>query len=167
MIWKEREMKAWFFMLLTVTGIFGIGCAGGTARTAEHAKTYYNRGTDYLKQGNYDLAIEELSQAIAIAPGLAEAYNNRGIAYEMKRDYDQAIRDFTKAIEIRPGIAAAYYNRGNASAERYIYSEQSGYDVRDWSRGDYDQAIRDYTKACDLGVQEACKRKQLPNLQPR
>ena len=166
MILREEEMKARFFILLVVTGVLGIGCAGGASRTAETAKTYYNQGADCLKQGKYDEAIGDFTRAIEIDSGLAEAYNNRGMAFVMKRDYDQGIRDFTKAIEIKPGLAEAYFNRGTAFTERYIFSEQSGYDARDWGSGHLDQAIRDFAKACELGFQEACKRKLLLNMKP-
>ena len=95
-------MKARFFMLLVVTGIFVLGCVGKRLDLAR----------------DYDQAIHDYNKVIEVNPRYAEAYNNRGIAYFYKGDYDQAIRDSTKAIEIGPRYAGAYYNRGAAYAKK-------------------------------------------------
>ena len=73
---------------------------------------YNDRGVDYSRKGDYDLALKEFSKALAIDQRAAEIYNNRGIAYSKKGQYDLAIADFKKALEIRPESAEFNYNLG-------------------------------------------------------
>lgn len=89
-----------------------------------------------MSNGEYDLAIADFSQAIALEPDNALAYFDRGIAYGSKGDYDLAIADFGQAIALNPDLSIAdsgqsitlnpdaadtYYTRGrnHASEERY------------------------------------------------
>jgi tetratricopeptide (TPR) repeat protein len=58
--------------------------------------------------------LENLTQAIALAPANAYLYYNRGNAYVQCLDHQQAIVDYTKAIELDANLAEAYYNRGLA-----------------------------------------------------
>ena len=50
------------------------------AETRAQAIEYFNRGLEYQQQGNFDLAIEEYTEAIALDPKFADPYNNRGLA---------------------------------------------------------------------------------------
>ncbi|HTP07332.1 MAG TPA: tetratricopeptide repeat protein, partial [Anaerolineae bacterium] len=95
------------------------------------AEDYNNRGLAYLNKGNYDRALTDLNEAIALNPQLAEAYKNRGDIYGQKGDYDRAIIDLDKAIALNPQSAEAYTDRGEA----YI------------NKGGYDRAIIDLDKA--------------------
>ena len=97
----------------------------------EDADFYNNRGLEYLNNGEYDLAIEDFSQAIRMEPDNADAYINRGDAYYWRDEYDPAITDYNQAILLDPNIARAYNKRGNA------------YD----SKGEYDRAIENYSQA--------------------
>lgn len=76
------------------------------------AKMHHDRGVDYAKHGQYDLALSEFNAALEIYPSSAETYNNRGITYSKKGDLDHAISDFTRALTINPYSAKAYHNRG-------------------------------------------------------
>ena len=98
------------------------------------AVIHNNRGVAYANKGDYDLAVEAFTNAIALNPNLAMAYSNRGGAYRDKGDYDRAIEDCTRAIELNPDLAMAYNNRGSA------YERE----------GDYDRAIEDLSKAIDV-----------------
>jgi tetratricopeptide (TPR) repeat protein len=74
------------------------------------AKFYNNRGIAFGEKRQYDQAISDFTQAIAINPGYNKAYNNRGIVYRLKGQYHQAISDFNKAMAINPLDAEAYNN---------------------------------------------------------
>ncbi|MDR2904920.1 MAG: tetratricopeptide repeat protein [Helicobacteraceae bacterium] len=100
---------------------------------------YYNRGIAYIKLRNYDQAVKDYTQAIALDPKDDQAYHNRGGAYCKLGNYDQAIADFTKAIELNPKYASAYFNRG------VTYDKQQN----------YNQAITDFTKAIELAPKDA------------
>ena len=98
------------------------------------AFAYNHRGVAYHAKGDYDRAINDYTQAIALDPNYAVAYNNRGLAYTSNDNNDRAINDYTQAIMLDPRYAQAYTNRG----------------VAYHAKGDYDRAISDYTQAISL-----------------
>ena len=59
-------------------------------------------GLEYFAMGDYDQAIGNFSQVIALYPSNASAYFNRGSAYYKKHDFAHAIVDFDKAIALDP-----------------------------------------------------------------
>jgi len=134
----------------------------------EPAEDYYNRGTAYAEEAQYDKAIYYLTKAIDLNPRYAAAYNNRGFAYAELHQYENAISDFTKVIGIIPNEAAAYYGRGQAYYNKGQYDQaisefttalrinpedaQAYYNrgVAYYKKGQYDQAISDYDKAIEV-----------------
>ncbi len=102
----------------------------GNLHDHDLAVEYYNRGVMYAKNGDYDHAIADYTEAIRLDPKYADAYGNRGNAYRDKHDLERAIAEYDAALQIRPG-AIDYFNRGNA-----YYVKQ-----------DYERAIADYTQA--------------------
>ena len=89
------------------------------------SKYYFSKGLENSEMANYDLAVRDFSEAIALDPGNAEAYRNRGKAvlhggftplmpYMKGKDYRNAIADFSHAIVLNPSNAAAYLDRGMA-----------------------------------------------------
>lgn len=61
---------------------------------------YYNRGLEYGKKGQYDQAIKEFNQAIALDPNYGKAYVARGIAHFKSENGEKAGEDFAKACNI-------------------------------------------------------------------
>ena len=82
-----------------------------TAEVTE-AHAHYNRGIAYQSKSDYDRAIADFNQAIALHPKDAVAYYNRGIAYKAEGDLDRAIADFNQSIAINPKYMAPYFSRG-------------------------------------------------------
>ena len=105
-----------------------------SAQTIKQITALFERGKIAYSKGDFQQAIRNLTQVIAIYPNFAEAYNNRGLAYKNLKDYSSAIRDYTQAIALNPNYAEAYVNRGIAYT-----------DLRDLS-----SAYRDYTQAIAL-----------------
>ena len=98
-------------------------------------------GNQYIEQDNFDLAIEEFTQAIQLNPNYTEAYFNRGKCYGKQGSYESALKDFDKAIQLDPDYTQAYYKRG------YCYYEEKNYES---ALKDFDKAIQldpDYTQA--------------------
>ena len=54
-----------------------------------HFKALFNRGFAYDKVSEFDLAIQDYSQAIAIDPNNAFTYYNKGISLDRKGDFDE------------------------------------------------------------------------------
>ena len=79
---------------------------------------YNNRGIDYGKKGEYDLAIKDFTKAVELKPDYAIAYNNRGAVYRGKGEYDLAIEDCSKAIQLKPDYAEPYSNRGGCLSQQ-------------------------------------------------
>ncbi len=100
----------------------------------EPAKGFFVRGNVYDDLGNYEQALSDYNQAIALDPKYAAAYNNRGIIYDDLGNYEQALSDYNQAIALDPKDALAYNNRG------IIYKDL----------GNYEQALSDYNQAIAL-----------------
>jgi len=66
---------------------------------------FLERGNRYYTNGNFDLAIADLNEAIRLNPKDAISYTFRGVAYLMKKNYDRAIADFEAALRIDPNDA--------------------------------------------------------------
>ena len=83
-----------------------------------------SRALAYLerdREGDVDLAIDDLVHAMTISPSHAATYVNLAAAYVERgsdADLDRAVDDLTEALEIQPGYASAYVNRAGAYIAR-------------------------------------------------
>jgi tetratricopeptide (TPR) repeat protein len=98
-----------------------VAIAGCTAmlqsghETQEHiARGFSNRGGAYIRKRQYDLAIQDLDQAIQRDPNYAATFRERGLAYAGKRQYNRAIQDYDRAIRLYPKLDQAFYDRAAA-----------------------------------------------------
>ncbi len=64
------------------------------------AHAYHHRGNVYLAQKNYDMAIADFTQAIALAPNDPSAYVGRGLASYFKGQRESADADFRAALAL-------------------------------------------------------------------
>jgi tetratricopeptide (TPR) repeat protein len=106
----------------------------GTVFESPSANRYYQRGYEYHSDGQYQRAINELSEAIRLKPNFANALHSRGLAYKNLGDYDRAIFDYDRAIKLQPNVSVYYYNRGNA----YYF------------KNEFDRAIADFSESIRL-----------------
>ncbi len=113
---------------------------GDPTRARENAAGfYYYWGRRYSGDGNYELAIADLSRAIELDPEHIRPYSERAYAYLQVGDMDGAIADMSKVIELEPDYAYGYTMRG------IIYQE--------W--GEYELAIADFTNAAEIETDNA------------
>jgi Flp pilus assembly protein TadD len=63
-------------------------------------------------------AIEALSKAVALDPGLANAHNGLGVAYAGSGDVQRAVEEWRKALTIRPDFADARENLSRVGVEQ-------------------------------------------------
>nr|XP_033789026.1 sperm-associated antigen 1 [Geotrypetes seraphini]XP_033789027.1 sperm-associated antigen 1 [Geotrypetes seraphini]XP_033789028.1 sperm-associated antigen 1 [Geotrypetes seraphini] len=68
---------------------------------------YSNRAACYLKDGNYNVCIEDCSRALELQPFFLKPLLRRAIAYESIERYRQAYVDYKTALQIDGGIQAA------------------------------------------------------------
>jgi tetratricopeptide (TPR) repeat protein len=62
---------------------------------------YANRGTAYFMKKEYDRAIVDYTEALALEPRLAPVYADRARAYRAIGDIEKAIGDEQSARELR------------------------------------------------------------------
>ena len=76
--------------------------------------TYFEKGNDYFKQGDYQEAIEQYDEAILLNPQDASAYYNRGLAYHHLGPVhaELSIQDHEEAVRLDPQYADSYYEEG-------------------------------------------------------
>jgi tetratricopeptide (TPR) repeat protein len=65
-----------------------------------------------MVKGDIDGAIVDFTQAIRLAPNLAEAYFNRAAAWTAKGDNDDALADYDETIRLDARCAQAWAHRG-------------------------------------------------------
>ena len=84
------------------------GCVGAVAAF------YFARGTARFNKGDYDHAIADFNQVIALKHQLTHAYSMRSLCYYKKGDYVQALADGNQAVAFDANSAAAYQARALA-----------------------------------------------------
>ncbi len=131
---------------------------------------YRMLGNIYLQHGKYQMAVEQLSQAIKNKGDgeYPEAYFDRGSAYTLLQQHEQAIADFTQLIQWNENDYKAYSNRGVI----YLNTKQYAAAIADFTKvielapnpaksyhgrgtayfqlGSYQQAVEDYTKSIEF-----------------
>ena len=90
--------------ILTVSVLFIIGgffFLRGQELPGE-AKRYYDKGCEILESAkipkDYEDAIKEFNNAIALDPNFPESYNKLGEVYEKLEKYQEAIENFNKCL---------------------------------------------------------------------
>ena len=78
---------------------------------------YEGRALVYLATNQVDLAIADLSEAIALKPDYTAALTNRGNAYAAQGKYDLAIADFNTELKYKPADTVAIANRAAVYAK--------------------------------------------------
>jgi tetratricopeptide (TPR) repeat protein len=95
------------------------------------ASAFLDRGLVQLNGGEYDKAIADFSQALALQSDNAWFLANRGIAHVWRKDFDGAEKDLSAAERIDPKNPVAMRARGLAAE----------------LKGNYDQAIALFSAA--------------------
>ena len=100
----------------------------------DEAAVWSNRGNVRVRRNNLNGALDDYSQAIALAPLEPDPYLNRGAVWEAMGEWEKAIADYNRVLKLNPDDPAAFNNRGNAEA----------------GQGEWDLAIADYQAAITL-----------------
>jgi Flp pilus assembly protein TadD len=86
--------------------------ANARANPADNAASHLEQGRTLLDNGNLNEAIEELSMAGSMDPGLADAHNLLGVAYDRKGLSELARRAFEEAVKLDGANAEILNNLG-------------------------------------------------------
>jgi WD40 repeat protein/Tfp pilus assembly protein PilF len=103
-------------------------------RARKASLNYVQQGRAYLKQGEYQRAIESYDHALACEPSNSVAYVVRGNTYAEQGEYKWAIEDFNRALALGIKDGMIYFKRGIAY----------------FSLKEYQQAIENYNQAAEL-----------------
>ncbi len=88
------------------------GLSKENAYPAKQFLAHFYRGTIYASQSNFDEAISDFTQSIALYPTFYEGFTRRGMAGTEKGKFDEAIADFTRCIELEPENIKGFILRG-------------------------------------------------------
>lgn len=130
-----RSFKLTFFIGILVVLLFAV------ISFSQTASEWANMASDYVRESNWEKAIECYTKAIEITPNDKHLYSARGQYYENSYKFDLALKDRSKLIELDPTDAWAYIKRG--LTYRILHED--------------DAAKNDFKKACDLGNYIACE----------
>lgn len=84
------------------------------------------KAVDAAEAGNYDQALEHLSQAESLAPERGSVLNNRAQVLRLQEKYDDAIAELNKAIKKETDWIEAnreYVGSSEYSAHRYVLQQ--------------------------------------------
>lgn len=80
-------------------------------------------GLGYFEQGQNQVALEEVSNALAADPSLGAAYNLRGLIYMRMDDPAQAEDSFRRAVALNPRDGDALHNYGWLMCQQKRYAD--------------------------------------------
>jgi tetratricopeptide (TPR) repeat protein len=95
----------------------------------------FDRGSYYLRGGDYDQAVTAFSQAIRRRPNQTGLYLNRALAYQNLMAFASAWQDVNRALQIDPESFLAWTLKG---------------EISETGRKDLDQALLCYNRAVQL-----------------
>jgi len=101
------------------------------AADPKDAQAWFDKGVAYHEMGQWQRAIDSLTQSIALRANYELAWNDRGWAKANLGRWEEAIIDYTKAIDLVPTYLVAWNNRGNAHGELSRWQECAA----DFTRG--------------------------------
>jgi tetratricopeptide (TPR) repeat protein len=88
---------------------------------AELAHIHFLTGTLLRRSGQLDQAIQQLNDAVTLAPDCLESYLELGLARKERREYQQALQAFEQATKIAPHDPRPHYLAGLALKEGKDY----------------------------------------------
>ena len=78
---------------------------------ADSVNKFITEATALAKQGNFQQALNDMNQAIALDPSNAHAYNLRGNLYFAMENYTAALADLDRVVQLMPNVSGAYSDR--------------------------------------------------------
>jgi Tfp pilus assembly protein PilF len=86
--------------------------ASGKLKGSNISDAYWRRGSAYSSTNQYQLAMNDYNQAIAISPSNNVFYTSRAVLWMDLGNNDRAMQDLDQAILLKPDYGLAFVNRG-------------------------------------------------------
>jgi len=93
------------------------------ANTQRRAELRLQLAVGYFQQGQPEVALGEVNQALAADPNHAQAYNLRGLIYMRMDEPEKAEDSFRRAIALKPRDADARHNYGWLLCQQKRYAD--------------------------------------------
>lgn len=90
----------------------GMAGTGDESDQRRRARIRLELGASYYQQGNYNVALEELRQALAIEPEYPQVHGMLGLVYMDLGDRSRAEESFQRALRLAPGDSELNNNYG-------------------------------------------------------
>lgn len=94
-----------------------------TENIKARARAHTDLGAVYYQNKQYEIALEEFTEAIRIDPTFALAYNGLGLVHSSLGQADIADKNFKKAIQLEPNNSESHNNYGSFLCARGFYDE--------------------------------------------
>jgi tetratricopeptide (TPR) repeat protein len=151
-MWKGHNFYDSFELKLAINHYDkGLTLCNAKTHSKLAAELYCSRGKAYYYLEQYDQAISNFSDAIALKKNVPDSYTLRGAAYMVKGEIEKAIEDSQSAIELEPDNPSPYGVYGQAHRALYDYEKAIDF---------YSQAImldHSYERAyMERGITYAC-----------
>lgn len=82
------------------------------SKALDIAQTTMQLGIEYMRQGQYERALDNLRRALSVKPDYAPVYNVLGLLYQRLGEPTEAEKQFKQAIALDPSNATTYNNYG-------------------------------------------------------
>ena len=105
-------------LLVLAVGMTLSACAtvpdgGQTASEDRLKELHVQLGVGYMREGQYERAMDRLQRALALDPGYPDAHNAIALLYEQIGEHADAERHFLEAIRLDPKYSTAHTNYGS------------------------------------------------------
>ncbi|KII62718.1 Stress-induced-phosphoprotein 1 [Thelohanellus kitauei] len=80
----------------------------------QQAESYKLKGNDFIKQKDFEKAVENYTKAIQLCPDNYTYYSNRSAAYASMGKYEESLEDAQKTIDLNPSWGKGYSRLGAA-----------------------------------------------------
>jgi len=124
-------------LFLAVSVFCMVGCVSQQQQERDRenitarARAHTDLGAVYFQNKQFEIALEEFTEASRIDPSFALAYNGLGLVHSALGQHDIADANFRKAIQLEPNNSESHNNYGS-----YLCS-----------RGQYDESIKEFLAA--------------------
>ena len=102
-------------------------------------KNLLDEGIFAIQDGNYEQAIELISESINLKNDWEISYFYRAVAHQALKNFNEAMLDYTKSIKLNSKMTDAYYNKAKIVLEKENQTED-----------EILKAIEDLKKAIEL-----------------
>lgn len=117
------------FLSLVLVALLTAGCTTtapvrpADSRTEDLVSNYVQLGIEYMKQGQYDVAMKRLERALSIDGTSPDAHNAMALLHDQLDQDDLAEAHYEKALRHDPKYAAAHNNYGGLLCRQGRYAE--------------------------------------------